>query len=183
MATVNVPETAPLPFGPGVTMLHEEVPAAKSTVGAEVNVHVVAFDPKPFPVTETTAPKTPFAGVTVRVGTTVNVAVRIVGSPGFPVTVTVNGDPSAVANGLTIKVPVAVPPEIEHATLFVSTAPLGEVVEVTVHDVSVLSRPLPTNDTVFPGEPYVGLSISEGPKVMARVPTAVAPILSVTITW
>ena len=54
-----------------------------------VNVHIVAFEPKAFPVTETTAPKTPFAGVTARVGTTVNEAVRIVGSPGFPVTVTV----------------------------------------------------------------------------------------------
>ena len=89
MATVNVPETAPLPLGPGVTMLHEEVPAAKSPVGAEVNVHVVAFDPKAFPVTETTAPKTPFAGVTASAGTTVNEAVRIVGSPELPVTVTV----------------------------------------------------------------------------------------------
>ena len=88
-----------------------------------------------------------------------------------------------MANGLTIKVPVAVPPEIEHTTLVVSSAPLGEVVEVTVHDVSVLSRPRPTNETVAPAELYVGVSVSEGPNVMPRVPTAVAPILSVTITW
>ena len=188
LATVNVPETAPLPFGPGVTMLHPEVPPAKSPLGVEVNEHVVAFEPKPFPATETTAPKTPFAGVTATPGTTTKsgpfVGVTTKSVPGFPVTCTCQGDPSAVASELTTKVPVAVPPLIEQVGEVTSDAPFGPFgFDVTVHDVSVLNRPRATKDTVVPGEANVGVIVSEGPNIMLMVPTAVAPILSVTITW
>lgn len=91
----------------------------KSPVGVEANVHApdTAFELKPFPLTETTVPETPFVGDTEIAGTTVNVAVNRVGSPGFPVTVTVQGDPSAVASELTTKLPVAVPEPMEHVGL------------------------------------------------------------------
>jgi hypothetical protein len=52
--------------------LHPAVPVAKSELGVGVNEHDVPFELKPFPETATTAPKTPFVGVTVITGTTVN---------------------------------------------------------------------------------------------------------------
>lgn len=79
-------------------------------------------------------------------------------------TVTVQGDPSAVASEFTTKLPVAVPALTEHDGFVMSDAPfdepLGFGVEVTVHDVSVLCKPKPTNETVVPGEPNVGESVS-----------------------
>ena len=74
MATVNVPDTWPLPFGPGTMKLHTPVPVAKSPPGVEVNVQApeTAFELKPDPLTETTDPATPFPGDTESVGTTVN---------------------------------------------------------------------------------------------------------------
>jgi len=83
---------------------------------------------------------------------------------GFPVTVTVQGDPSAVASEFTTKLPVAVPELTEHDGLAMSDAPFVETlgVDVTVHDASVPCSPKPTNETVVPDEPYVGVSVSCG---------------------
>ena len=78
-------------------------------------------------------------------------------------TVTVQGDPSAVASAFTVKLPVAVPELTEHDGLEISVAPFVETlgVDVRVHDVSVLRIPKPTNETTNPGQPYVGLSVNE----------------------
>jgi hypothetical protein len=71
-ATVNVPEIWPFPLGPGTRTLQPD--DAKSPLGVEPNVHPpeTAFELNPAPVTETTAPVTPFPGVTEIPGTTVN---------------------------------------------------------------------------------------------------------------
>ena len=77
--------------------------------------------------------------------------------------VTVQGDPSAVASEFTVKLPVAVPELTEHDGLVISDAPFVEPlgVDVRVHDVSVLRSPKPRNETVIPGQPYVGESVNE----------------------
>jgi len=79
------------------------------------------------------------------------------------VSVTVQGDPSDVARELTTKLPVAVPELTLHDGLVISDAPFDEPpgVDVRVHDVSVLPSPNPTNETVVPGPPNVGLSVNE----------------------
>jgi len=77
VATVNVPEIAPFPLGPGTVTVHAVVPEAKRPVGADGGKeHVVAFELKPFPETVTTVPKLPLVGVTLIAGTSVNLAVK-----------------------------------------------------------------------------------------------------------
>lgn len=117
--------------------------------GVEVNVQVVAFELKPNPLTATTVPPTPVVGLTEMEGTRVKGAATV-SIPGLPVTVTVQGDPSAVACKLTTKVPVAVPAVMEHEEELMSDAPFVVLLglEVTVHELSVLSSPLPTNEIV-----------------------------------
>jgi hypothetical protein len=129
--------------------LHAAVPVAKRVFGVEVNAHVIAFELKPNPLTATTVPPTPVVGLTEMKGTSVNGA-DTMSIPGLPVTVTVQGDPSAVASELTRKVPVAVPPLMEHEEELMSAAPFVVTLglEVTVHELSVLSSPLPTNEIV-----------------------------------
>jgi hypothetical protein len=50
-------------------------------------------------------------------------------------------------------------------------------VDVTVHELSVLGRFRPTNETVTPAEPYVGVSVREGGVVAVTVNTACAESL------
>lgn len=123
----------------------------KSPAGALVNVQDVAADPNPDPVNEATLLATPFVGVTVIAGTTVNV-VATVSPPGLPVTVTVQGELSAVAVGPTVNVPVPVPPLTVQDGDAINVAPLTPVFDVILHDVSVVSKPLATKEMVWPGE-------------------------------
>ena len=69
-----------------------------------------------------------------------------------------------MARVFTTKLPVAVPELTEHDGLVISDAPFVGVlgVDVRVHDVSVLPSPKPRNETVTPGQPYVGVSVNEG---------------------
>ena len=158
----------------------------KPTTGWIDTVQAVAVElSNPDPVNDTGVLTTPFVGERTMNGTTVNSAVEGVSAPGLPVTVTVHGLLSAVADEPTMNVPVPVPPLMLQVGEAIKVAPLGlglGSVVLTLHDVSVTSRPLATNEIVSPGEPEDGVSISEGPTVTENVPTAVSPNLPVTIT-
>lgn len=85
--------------------------------------------------------------------------------------------------GFTVNVPVAVPLLIEHFELPISMAPLfGSKVDVKVQEESVNCNPLPTNETVWPGDPNDGVKTKDDVTVMVKVPTAVSPKLPVTST-
>jgi hypothetical protein len=132
----------------------------KSPVGALVTVQDVAADPNPDPVNEMGELATPFVGVTVIVGTIVNV-VATGSPPGLPVTVTIQGELSDVAVVLTVNVPVPVPPLTAQVEDAINVAPLTPVFDVTLHEVSVPSKPLATKEMVWPGEPYDGVSVTK----------------------
>jgi hypothetical protein len=132
--------------------LHDGVGETAKSVAAGTSdrVHVRPAELKPIPLTATTVLTDPTLGVTVMLGTTVNTAVGVVSATGFPVTVTSQA-PSAVACEFTTKVPVAVPALIVHVEDPMSEAPFGPVFDVTVQEVSVELRPLPTNEIVWVG--------------------------------
>jgi hypothetical protein len=134
--------------------LHDGAGAAAKSVatGTADSVHVVPAELNPMPLTATTVLTDPTLGVTVMLGTTENVAITV-SATGFPVRVTVQGLPSAVASEFTTKVPVAVPALIEHVEDPTSEAPFvgAAGLDVTVQEVSVELRPLPTNEIVWVG--------------------------------
>jgi hypothetical protein len=134
-----------------------------ATPGGELaTVQVVAAEPNPDPLNEIgPLPPTPFVGETDNIGTTVK-PIDTGSPPGLPVTVTVQVL-SAVAVEPTVKLPVPVPPLIEHDEPTIRMAPLTPVFDVILHEVSEVSRPLATNEIVSPGDPYDGVRVSDSP--------------------
>lgn len=172
--------------GPGTTILQPELTKTAFGIGAaggELDtVHgFMAAELNPEPMNEIgPLPPTPFVGETDNVGTTVK-PIDTGSPPGLPVTVTVQVL-SAVADGPTVKLPVPVPPLIEHDEPTIRRAPLRPEFDVMLHDVSVTSRPLATNEIDWPGEPYDGVSVRSVATVTLNVPTPVSPKFPVTTT-
>ncbi len=155
--------------------------AAKRVAGVADKLHTANREVKPIPLTVTTVLATPFDGVSVMLGTSVKLAITV-SPPGSPVTVTVHGEPSDVAVDVTLKSPVPVPPLTEHDGDAMSIAPLGPRFDVTLHPVSVKSKPLATKEIVLPGDPNDGVRVSSVATVTWKVSAAVSPKVPATVT-
>ncbi len=158
-----------------------KLPFGRAPPGALETVQLVAAELKPNPLIETTLLCTPFVGDTLIVGTSAKNAATE-SPPGSPVTVTIHGELSDVAVNVTLNFPVPVPPLMEHDEAVMSVAPLAPRFDVTLHPVSVKSKPLATKEIVLPGDPNDGVRVSSVATVTWKIFAALSPKLPVTVT-
>ena len=91
----------------------------------------------------------------------------------LPVTVTVYAPGET---DFTVKLPVAMPPEIVHETVVASVAG-----SIGLHDVSVSQNPEPLTITDVPVGPLVGERVTVGP-LTVKLADAVSAVVAVPVT-